>query len=144
MVIESVYSMDGNIGNLPLARALCDKYKIMLICDEAHGMGSLGKTGHGIEEFYNMPGACDVICGTFSKSLASVGGYITGKDEVIQYMEFFSQGNMFSAPCSAYHAGAALACIEKIEKHPELVTKLHANATYFRNKLENVSWKPET
>lgn len=83
MVIESVFSMDGNIGNLPEARKLCDKYKMMLICDEAHGLGSLGKTGHGLEEFYNMYGACDVIVGTFSKSLASVGGFISGSDEVI-------------------------------------------------------------
>lgn len=83
MVIESVYSMDGNIGNLPKARSLCDKYNAMLICDEAHGLGALGKTGRGLEEFYNMPDSIDVICGTFSKSLASVGGFITGKDEII-------------------------------------------------------------
>lgn len=90
MVIESVYSMDGDIGNLPEARKLCDKYNTLLICDEAHGLGTIGKTGRGLEEYYNMPGACDVVCGTFSKSLASVGGYIAGKDEMIQYMEFFA------------------------------------------------------
>jgi 8-amino-7-oxononanoate synthase len=84
MVIESVYSMDGDIGDLPKARALCDKYKIKyLICDEAHGLGTLGNTGHGLEEYYNMYGACDVIVGAFSKSLASVGGFITGKNDVI-------------------------------------------------------------
>jgi 7-keto-8-aminopelargonate synthetase-like enzyme len=90
MVIESVYSMDGDIGNLPEARRLCDKYNLLLICDEAHGLGTIGATGRGLEEHFNMPGACDVVCGTFSKSLASVGGYISGKDEMIQYMEFFA------------------------------------------------------
>ena len=125
MVIESVYSMDGDIGILPDARKLCDQYNMLLICDEAHGMGTIGKTGRGLEEFYNMPNSVDVICGTFSKSCASVGGYITGKDEVIQYMEFFAQGNMFSAPCSAYHAGAALAAMEKIMEKPEIVEQLH-------------------
>lgn len=56
---------------------------MVLICDEAHGLGTVGKTGHGLEEYYNMPGACDVIVGTFSKSLASVGGYICANDETI-------------------------------------------------------------
>jgi 7-keto-8-aminopelargonate synthetase-like enzyme len=79
MVIESVYSMDGNIGNLAKARALC----ILLIVDEAHGLGALGKTGHGLQEHYDMWGAPDVIVGTFSKSFASVGGYISGSDEII-------------------------------------------------------------
>lgn len=83
MVIESVYSMDGNIGDLPKAKALCNKYDITLICDEAHGLGTIGKTGRGLEEYYNMPGSIDVIVGTFSKSLASVGGFITGSDETI-------------------------------------------------------------
>ena len=83
MIIESVYSMDGNIGNLAKARALCDKYNILLIVDEAHGLGALGKTGHGLQEHYDMWGAPDVIVGTFSKYFASVGGYISGSDEII-------------------------------------------------------------
>jgi 7-keto-8-aminopelargonate synthetase-like enzyme len=118
MVIESVYSMDGNIGDLPKARELCNTYNMLLVVDEAHGLGTIGKTGRGLEEHYNMPGAVDVVCGTFSKSLASVGGFISGKDDLIQYMEFFAQGNMFSAPCSAYHAGAAMKCLEKITEKP--------------------------
>ena len=83
MVIESVYSMDGNIGNLVKARQLCDKYNILLIVDEAHGLGSLGKTGRGVQEYYDMKDGADVIIGTFSKSMASVGGYISGSGEVI-------------------------------------------------------------
>lgn len=89
-MIESVYSMDGNIGNLPNARRLADKYNLLLIVDEAHGLGVIGKTGRGLEEYYNMPGACDIVCGTFSKSLSSVGGFITGNSKTIQFMEFFA------------------------------------------------------
>ena len=81
--MESVYSIDGNIGDLPKAQALCLKYNIFLIVNEAHGLGALGKTGHALEKHFNMPGAIDVVCGTFSKSLASVGGYIAGNDDVI-------------------------------------------------------------
>jgi 7-keto-8-aminopelargonate synthetase-like enzyme len=82
--------MDGNIGDLPNARRLADKYNLLLIVDEAHGLGVIGKTGRGLEEYYNMPGACDIVCGTFSKSLSSVGGFITGNSKTIQFMEFFA------------------------------------------------------
>lgn len=132
--------MDGDLGNLPEARRLSDKYDMTLICDEAHGLGVLGKTGRGLEEYYNMPGACDIICGTFSKSISSVGGFITGSSETIQFMEFLAQGNMFSAPCSAYHAGAAIKSFEKIMAKPQMVADLHEKVRYFRNKLSQVHW----
>lgn len=90
LVIESVYSMDGNIGDLPNARRLADKFGLTLICDEAHGLGVIGKTGRGLEEYFNMPGACDIVVGTFSKSLSSVGGFICGNSKTVQFMEFFS------------------------------------------------------
>lgn len=96
--------MDGDIGNLPKARELCDKYNALLLMDEAHGLGAIGKTGRGALEYYDMfhlPNKnADVIVGTFSKSLSSVGGYICASKEIIEYFEFFSQGNMFSAGIS--------------------------------------------
>ena len=81
--MESVYLIDGNIGDLTKAQDLCIKYNIFLTVDEAHGLGALGKTGHGLEEHFNMLCAIDVVCGTFSKSLASVSRYIAGNDDVI-------------------------------------------------------------
>jgi 7-keto-8-aminopelargonate synthetase-like enzyme len=75
--------MDGDIGDLPKARKFCDKYNMTLVVDEAHGLGTLGKTGRGVEEYFNMPGSVDVIVGTFSKSLASVGGFIASNSETI-------------------------------------------------------------
>lgn len=140
MVIESVYSMDGDIANLPAARELCDKYGATLVCDEAHGMGTIGKTGRGLEEYYNMPGACDILVGTFSKSLSSVGGWVASDQKTIEFLQFFSQGNMFSAPLSAYHAAGALKCLQKLQANPELVSKVHENYKYLSNKLKNVKW----
>mmetsp|Transcript_32814 Transcript_32814/g.37212 ORF Transcript_32814/g.37212 Transcript_32814/m.37212 type:complete len:478 (-) Transcript_32814:439-1872(-) len=144
MVIESVYSMDGDLGDLPVARALCDKYDMTLIVDEAHGLGVVGATGRGLEEHYHMPGAADIIVGSLTKSMSSVGGYVAAKKDIIEYFEFHSQGNMFSAPLSVYHAAAALASLRKLEKDPSIVQNLQEMAIYFRNKLNTAEWDPST
>ena len=135
MVIEGVYSMDGDIGNLPEARIIADKYKALLILDEAHSLGAIGKTGRGTEEFYNYKVQADIVCGSFTKSLASVGGYIACSKNYRDFYTFYGQGVVFSAPLSAYHAGAADKALEIIENHPELVTKLQENSTYLRDKF---------
>jgi 7-keto-8-aminopelargonate synthetase-like enzyme len=135
MVIEGVYSMDGDIGNLPEARRIADKYKATLILDEAHSLGAIGKTGRGTEEYYNYKIQADIVCGSFTKSLASVGGYIACSKDMREFYTFYGQGVVFSAPLSAYHAGAADKALEIIENTPELVTKLQDNSTYLRNKF---------
>jgi len=135
MVIEGVYSMDGDIGNLPEARRLADKYKATLILDEAHSLGAIGKTGRGTEEYYDYKIKADIVCGSFTKSLASVGGYIACSKDMREFYTFYGQGVVFSAPLSAYHAGAADKALEIIENTPELVTKLQENSTYLRNKF---------
>lgn len=138
MVIEGVYSMDGDIGDLPTARALCDKYKGFLILDEAHSLGTIGKTGRGAEEHFGWTAAADVICGSFTKSIASVGGYITCSKDLRNFYTFYGAGVVFSAPLSAYHAGAADKAFEIIDKEPERVQKLQENAKYLRDKfIEN-------
>jgi 7-keto-8-aminopelargonate synthetase-like enzyme len=135
MVIEGVYSMDGDIGNLPEARRLADKYKATLLLDEAHSLGAIGKSGRGTEEYYDYKYQADIVCGSFTKSLASVGGYIACSKNMREFYTFYGQGVVFSAPLSAYHAGAADKALEIIENTPELVTKLQENSTYLRNKF---------
>jgi len=135
MVIEGVYSMDGDIGLLDQARILCDKYKAILILDEAHSLGTIGKTGHGTEEVYDWKYKADIICGTFTKSIASVGGFITCGKALRDFYTFYAPGLVFSAPCSAYHCGAADKSFEIIENEPERVEKLQKNAEYLRNKF---------
>jgi 7-keto-8-aminopelargonate synthetase-like enzyme len=135
MVIEGVYSMDGDVGFLDQARKLCDKYKGTLILDEAHSVGAIGKTGHGAEEMYDYKYRADVICGTFTKSVASVGGFITCDKKLRDFYTFYAPGVVFSAPLSAYHAGAADKAFEIIENEPERVEKLQKNSEYLRNKF---------
>jgi len=77
MVIEGVYSMDGDVGLIVPARELCDRYNATLILDEAHSLGTIGKTGRGTEEMFGNKARADIICGTFTKTISSVGGFIT-------------------------------------------------------------------
>lgn len=133
--LESVYSMDGDIPHLPSFKKLCIKYNSRLFVDEAHGLGVLGKTGRGLEEYYNMPGSIDMIVGTFSKSISSVGGFIVASDEVIEFLDIHCIGNVFSAPLPAYCAGAALKALELIDSQPWKLDKLKFNSKYLRNGL---------
>lgn len=138
MVIEGIYSMDGDIGDLPTARKLCDKYGGILVMDEAHSLGTLGKTGHGTEEYFGYTVEADIICGTFTKSISSVGGFLTCNAKLREYYTFYAPGLVFSAPLSAYHCGAALKAFEIIESEPERAQKVQANGEYLRAKfIEN-------
>ena len=140
MVIEGVYSMDGDVGLIDQARVLCDKYHGTLILDEAHSLGTIGKTGHGTEEMFDYKYKADIICGTFTKSISSVGGFITCNQDVRHYYTFNAPGLVFSAPLSAYHCGAASKAFEIIENEPERVAKLQSNAEYLRNKFKEFNF----
>ncbi|KAF8819648.1 putative glycine C-acetyltransferase [Cardiosporidium cionae] len=132
IIIESVYSMDGDIADLPSAYELTQEYDCKIILDEAHGLGVLGKTGRGIEEHFNMVGTCEMIVGTFSKSIGGIGGYITGSEDLVEFLDFHTAGNLFSAPLTAYSAGGALKALEIILRDPWRVSKLKENISYFR------------
>jgi len=136
MAIEGVYSMDGDIGDLPTARKLADKYNGVLILDEAHSVGTIGKTGRGAEEHFPGNVRADVVCGTFTKSIASVGGFITCGKDLRDFYTFYAPGVVFSAPLSAYHAGAADKAFEILDSTPELVSKLQFNANYMLTKFK--------
>jgi len=136
MVVESVYSMDGDVGDLPSAHTLCKAHDMKLIIDEAHGLGVLGRTGRGAEEHFNMFGAATLIVGTFSKSFASVGGYIVGSKDMIEFLDFHAPGNVFSAPLSAYHAGAALKALEIMQTELWRIDRVKENSAYLRHCLE--------
>jgi 7-keto-8-aminopelargonate synthetase-like enzyme len=137
MIIEGIYSMDGDVGNLPEARRLCDKHNGFLILDEAHSLGSLGATGRGTEEHYEYKYKADVICGSFTKSISSVGGYLTCSKDLRDFYTFYSVGVVFSAPLSAYHAGAADKAFEIIENEPQIVKRLQDNGEYLRKRFRD-------
>lgn len=135
LVVDSVYSMDGDILDLPLAREICDKYNVVLIVDECHALGVIGKTGRGVEEHFDMPGSIDLITSCFSKSLACTGGFVAGKKKLINVIRYLGRAPMFSVPLCAYNCGQAIRALEILSTTPSLVEKLQSNADYFKQQL---------
>ncbi|MDJ0647338.1 MAG: aminotransferase class I/II-fold pyridoxal phosphate-dependent enzyme [Xenococcaceae cyanobacterium MO_188.B19] len=132
IVIEGVYSTDGDIADLPSFVALKKKYKTFLMVDEAHSMGTIGTTGRGVAEYFGTnPQDIDIWMGTLSKSFASCGGYIAGSSALIEYLKYTAPGFVFSVGMSPPNAGATLGAIEVLEAEPERVAKLQAMAKLF-------------
>lgn len=131
VVVDSVFSMDGDIIDFPRLVELCKQYGAYLMVDEAHSVGVLGKTGRGIEEHFDMPGSIDIKMGTLSKTIPSVGGYVAGKEDVINFLRHSSRAYIFSAALPPAQAAAAKAAFEVILEEPWRVEKLNANSRQF-------------
>ncbi|MEU8240359.1 aminotransferase class I/II-fold pyridoxal phosphate-dependent enzyme [Actinoplanes missouriensis] len=132
IVVEGVYSMDGDICDLPALIALKKKHGALLMVDEAHSIGVLGARGGGVGEHFGVERTdVDVWMGTLSKSLASCGGYIAGRHELIDYMRYTLPGYIFSAGMSPANAAAALAALHILREEPQRLAALHNNAGTF-------------
>lgn len=136
VVADSVFSMDGDILNLPDVVGLCNKYEALLMIDEAHSLGVIGETGRGIEEYFDMKGSIDIKMGTLSKTIPSVGGYIAGNQELITYLKHASRAFIFSAALPPAQAAAAKAAFEVILEEPERVKLLQRNVEHFIKGLQ--------
>jgi glycine C-acetyltransferase len=131
VVSDAVFSMDGDVIDFPKLVGLCRKYNAWLMIDEAHSVGVLGKRGTGIEEHFNMPGTVDIKMGTLSKTIPSVGGYVAGKKDVIEYLRHASRAYIFSAALPPAQAAAAKAAFEIILEEPWRIEKLNVNTRQF-------------
>jgi glycine C-acetyltransferase len=136
VIADAVFSMDGDAIDLPKMVALCQKYNAWLMIDEAHSVGVLGKTGRGIEEHFGMEGSIDIKMGTLSKTIPSVGGYIAGKKELIDFLRHASRAYIFSAALPPAQAAASLEAFKVILDEPWRVERLRANADQFINGLK--------
>jgi 8-amino-7-oxononanoate synthase len=131
LVADAVFSMDGDIIDFPKLVELCRKYNSWLMMDEAHSLGVLGKTGRGIEEYFGMEDAVDIKMGTLSKTIPSVGGYIAGKFDLIDYLRHVSRAYIFSAALPPAQAAAANEAFKVILDEPWRIEKLAANTEQF-------------
>ena len=136
VVADSVFSMDGDVIDFPKVVSLCKQYKAWLMIDEAHSVGVLGKTGRGIEEHFGMPGTIDIKMGTLSKTIPSVGGYVAGNANVIDYLRHSSRAYIFSAALPPAQAAAAKAAFEVILNEPWRIEKINANSRQFIDGLK--------
>lgn len=140
VVADSVFSMDGDVMDLPATRMLCDRYGARLMIDEAHSVGSLGRTGHGIEEHFGMPGSADLKMGTLSKSVPSVGGYLAADHDTVDYLRHMSRPFIFSAALPPAQTAAALAAFDVIEDEPWRVSRLHEVCARYSEGLKAQGW----
>jgi 8-amino-7-oxononanoate synthase len=132
IVVEGVYSMDGDICDLPALIALKKRHGALLMVDEAHSIGVLGAHGGGVGEHFGVDrGDVDVWMGTLSKSMASCGGYVAGRHELIDYFRYTLPGFIFSAGMSPPNAAAALAALHVLREEPQRLAVLHENAATF-------------
>jgi 8-amino-7-oxononanoate synthase len=136
VVADAVFSMDGDIINLPVMAELCKKYNAWLMIDEAHSVGVLGNTGRGIEEHFGIEGVIDIKMGTLSKTIPSVGGYVAGKFDVIEYLRHTSRAYIFSAALPPAQAAAANEAFKVIVDEPWRVEKLRQNSRQFISGLK--------
>jgi len=131
VIVDGLFSMEGDIAPLPEIVPICQKYGARLMVDDAHAMGVLGG-GRGTAAHFNMTGDVDLIMSTFSKSFASLGGFIAGDEGVIHYIKHHARALIFSASIPPANAAAALAALEVMREEPERIQRLNQNAERMR------------
>ncbi|MDZ4763804.1 MAG: aminotransferase class I/II-fold pyridoxal phosphate-dependent enzyme [Chloroflexota bacterium] len=139
VVVDGVYSMGGDIAPLPEVVAICKKYGARIMVDDAHGIGVTGN-GRGTAAHFGLTDQVDLIMGTFSKSFASIGGFIAGDEQIIHYIQHHARSMIFSAALTAPSAAAALKALDIMETEPELVETLWDNAEYMRAGLKHLGY----
>ncbi len=130
IVVDGVFSMEGDIVKLPEMVALAEYFGGTIMVDDAHGLGVLGKQGAGTASHFGMTDQVDLIMGTFSKSLASLGGFIASDDDTIQYLKHHARSLIFSASMAPASVASALAALDLIQAEPERMQQLWANTRY--------------
>lgn len=136
IVTDGVFSMRGDLAKLPEIVALAKKYGARVMVDDAHALGVIGNGGRGTAEYFGLADEVDIYMGTFSKSLASLGGYMAADEYVVDYVKHNSRPFIFSASITPANCASALASLRILKKHPELVQKLASVSDHLRSSLK--------
>ena len=147
IAVDGVYSMEGHIASLPRLCDLAEKYSAAVVVDDAHGFGILGRDGRGVCDHLGVTERVDLIAGSFSKSLASTGGFVAGSKALIEYLRSSSRQIIFSAAISPAAAASALAALRVIQEEPEHRERLWANYHHLRGIVESLGldyWQSQT
>lgn len=144
IVTDGVFSMAGDIADLPSICRLAKKYGARVMVDDAHALGVIGEGGRGTASYYGLEDEVDIYMGTFSKSLASLGGYMASSQRVAEYVRHTSRPFIFSASIPPANAAVALASLRILEAHPELPEQLQEKSAYMRSRLteRNIRIRP--
>lgn len=140
IITDGIFSMDGDIATLPEIVALAKKYQALVMVDDAHGTGVLGKEGRGTVEYFDLEGHIDIQMGTLSKALGSFGGFITGSNVLIEYLKNKARSFIYSTALPPAQVASALAALEIIQTTPELRQRLWENIQYLRKGLQKLGF----
>jgi 8-amino-7-oxononanoate synthase len=141
IVVDGVFSMEGDTASLPEIVRLAERYGARLYVDEAHAIGVLGDNGRGTAEHYGVESAVDIVMGTFSKSFASIGGFVAARRDVIEFIKHHSRAFVYSASLAPANAAAVLKAIEIIEREPERREQLKSVSQLVRRELVRLGFK---
>ncbi|MBN1460838.1 MAG: aminotransferase class I/II-fold pyridoxal phosphate-dependent enzyme [Armatimonadetes bacterium] len=140
IVTDGVFSMRGTVCDLPAIRSLADRFGASVMVDDAHGTGAIGETGRGTLEHFGMEGRIEFVCGTFSKSLGTTGGFTASTQEVVSYLKLRSRPFIFSASPPPSSMATVLACLDVMEEEPELLVRLRDNTDFLREGLREAGF----
>lgn len=143
IVTDGVFSMKGDIANIPEIKRLAAKYGAMVMVDDAHGTGVLGENGRGVLEHFHMEGKIDVVCCTFSKVFSSVGGAVGARKEIVDFLRFNSRPFLFTASLPPSVIMTVLASLRILQSSPEILKKLRQNVQFMRESLERLNFQVE-
>lgn len=135
VVVDGVYSQDGDLPKLPEICFLAEKYGAYVFVDDAHGVGVFGEDGKGTANHYGVEDKINVITGTFSKSMGTTGGYAAGSAQLIKYLRHYARSNTFSASLSPAVVAAASKSIDLFKEEPQIIEKLWSNTRYLKQRL---------
>jgi 8-amino-7-oxononanoate synthase len=141
IVMDGIFSMEGDIANLPGITKLAEQYDATVIVDDAHAVGVIGRGGRGTGDHFGMQDKMDLIVGTFSKSLASLGGFVAADHDMINYLKHNSRALIFSASMTPSSAASALAALEIIRNEPERIEKLWQNTHYAMDQIKSAGFE---
>ena len=140
VIVDGVFSMEGDLADIPRIADLCDAHSARLVVDDAHGIGVFGETGAGVCEHFGVTNRVDLIVGTFSKSFASIGGFVAGDDAVISYLRHTARSLIFSASIPASACATVLTAIDIMRKEPERRQRLWDNARRMQKELSGLGF----
>ena len=140
VVVDGIFSMGGDIAPLPEIVPLCKKYSARLMVDDAHSVGVLGENGRGTADYFGLTDDVDLIMGTFSKSFASLGGFIAGDEEVVHYIQHHARSLIFSASMPAACVAACLASLDVMRNEPERPKRLLDLAAKMRERFQELGY----
>jgi 8-amino-7-oxononanoate synthase len=136
IIVDGIFSMEGDLADLPRIVPLAKRYGARLMVDEAHSLGVMGASGAGTAEHFGLSDEVDLVMGTFSKSFASIGGFVAGERKVVEFVKHHARSLMFSAAMPPYAVATVQACVDILKSEPERRAQLWRNAEFLKEGIQ--------